>query len=129
MKRLLKFVVAGFAVIGVVAVALTVYIHFFLPHCTLARSAGVTSESGEYIALLEQSYCEDPGRSRAYVAMRRAANPDEQIFTMEIEGVNAITLTWADDRRLVVAVPASARVRKYDQLPGWPRVVERRKDQ
>jgi hypothetical protein len=126
MRRLLKFAVVGLAIVGIAAIALTVYLNFFLPLCSLSRSANVQSADGKYAAVFEQSTCEDPSRSRASVTMWKSDSPDERIVWMDIEGTNDVALTWSRDGELIVRLPSEARTRKYGPYAGWPRVVERR---
>jgi hypothetical protein len=126
MRRLLKFAVVGLAIVGIAAIALTVYLNFFLPLCSLYRSANVQSADGKYVAVFEQSTCEDPSRSRASVTMWKSDSPDERIVWMDIEGTNDVALTWSRDGELIVRLPSEARTRKYGPYAGFPRVVERR---
>ena len=126
MKRFLKYTVGALAIVGVAAIALTVYLNFFLPRCTGSRSANVQSSDGKYAAVFEQSTCEDPARSKASVIMWKVDDASERIVRMDIEGTNDVSLTWTDDRQLVVRLPATARVRKYGPYAGWPQIIERR---
>jgi hypothetical protein len=126
MKRLLQAAVGVFATIGVVYTALVVYTNVALPSCTLLSSSEAVSPDGKYVAIFEQTRCEDPVRSQATVGMSLAANRRERIVWMKVKGTTDVRLTWNGSRELFVVLPQSAVVERYGPYDGWPRVAERR---
>ena len=126
MKRFLQVVVGVFAAIGVAYTALVVYTNVAFPSCTLLSSSEAVSPDGKYVAIFEQTRCEDPARSQATVGMSLAANRQERIVWMKVKGTTDVRLTWNGSRELFVVLPQSAVVERYGPYDGWPRVAERR---
>jgi len=127
-NRLLKVVVGFFAVIGVVWVALTVYVNVFSSGCIYSEPAQAISANGEYFAVYEQTVCRrDPDKSHSRVVMGKHGVKERTVL-MEIRGTSQVALTWNTDHELVVAYPRSAVVKQYGPYNELPRVTLRPTD-
>src|SRR5690348_13494047 len=100
MKRLLQIAVGIFALIVAAYTALVIYTNVALPSCTLLASSEAVSPDGKYVAVFEQTRCEDPSRSRATVGMSLTANRKEKIVWMNVKGTTDVRLTWNGSREL-----------------------------
>ena len=120
-------VVGFFAVIGVVWVALTVYVNLFSSGCIYSEPAQAISANGEYFAVYEQTVCRDPDKSHSRVAMGKHG-VKERTVVLEIRGTSQVGLTWNTDHELVVSYPRSAVVKQDGPYSELPRVTLRPTD-
>src|SRR5436305_14517770 len=104
MKRFLQVTVGIFAVIGAAYTALVIYTNVALPSCMLLALSEAVSPDAKYVAVFEQTRCEDPSRTRATVGMRLTANRKERIVWMNVKGTTDGRATWNGSRQLFVVL-------------------------
>jgi hypothetical protein len=127
-NRILKVVVGFFAVIGVMWVALTVYLNVFSSGCVYSEAAQAMSANGEYFAVYEQTICRrDPDKSHSRVVMGKHGVKERSVL-LEIRGTSQVSVTWNTDHELVVTYPRSAVVKQDGPYPELPRVTLRPTD-
>jgi hypothetical protein len=125
MKRPFRIVLFALAAIGAAYIAFGIYATMFLADCMYVESAQAVSPSGQHFATFQQTICSVPDKSRSQVTMGAKGQTVKTVI-MEVGGTSDVELTWNGDTELIVSLPASALVRRFNTSGEWPRVSERR---
>lgn len=105
----------------VLAVAVTIYLNFWLPKCSYSSSASSWSNQGRYGASVEWRRCEKESESRGQVLIA-STNATDKIVALEFRPPDReVRVDWKDGE-LVVTVDKAATIKKYGPYKGWPRI-------
>lgn len=102
MKRAARIAVGVLAVIGVIAIVLSVLAQFAID-CTSQRISSAASPSGRRVAEHYQVICESDGTPKTEIQL---VQDGVRVSTeIGVSTTNQIGLTWRDEETLIVAVP------------------------
>jgi len=117
-----KILIGAGTAIAVSVVALSLYLWFALPSCTLLAPSRVASPDGQFTAVIESRTCGKPRDDWAMVTLRAPGRQEAQMVFRLLEASGPMAVRWTGTSSLEIRYPSGAKTWQSSQPAGWPAI-------